>query len=197
MEKTDWNIIDKLIGINSFVLRQTWDSQFTHYQGSDNDLRHRTTERFLGGFYRQGYRDGVILVEMDSDEANLFWTYNDFPMFEGMKIEASYEKTKGREHEPPKVQIKIKEPKIRCKYVDIVLYRRDVLMENNEQSTNCEWEIVSINGRLNKEPNPIDPLTIVRNWKHLPGGTEMKGKSPEEVLEMLCESILHKNGINR
>ena len=36
----------------------------------------------------------------------------------------------------------------------------------------------------------MGPLTIVRNWKHLPGGTEMKGKTPEEVLEMLCESIL-------
>lgn len=183
------------IGINNFVRRQTEDSQFTHYQGSWDDLAHRTKEIFDAGYYHRGYRDGVVLVSMGSDECNLFWTYDNFPMFEGMKIEASYEKTPGREHEPPKIQIKIREPKKQCKFVDIVLYRHDVLAENNEQSTDAEWEIVSINGRISEKPIPMDPLTIVRNWKHLPGGTEMRGRSAEEVLEMLCESILYKNGI--
>ena len=60
--------------------------------------------------------------------------------------------------------------------------------------TGAEWDIVSINGRLKKDPKPIDPMTIVRNWKHLPGGTEMKGRTAEDVLEMLCESIMYKNG---
>ena len=61
--------------------------------------------------------------------------------------------------------------------------------------SDVEWEVVSINGRLKKEDPPMDPMTIIRNWKHLSGGTEMKGKTSDEVLEMLCQSIMYKNGI--
>lgn len=185
------------IGINNFVRRQTADSQFTHYEGSWDDLINVVSERFNNKFFRDGYRDGVVLVEMSEDESRFFYTYNNYPMFEGMKLEAFYERETGREHEPPKVQIKIKEPKQKCKYVDIVLYRNDVLRENNEQSTDSEWEIVSINGRLKKDPEPINPLTIVRNWLHLKGGTEIKGSTPEKVLKDLCESVLYYNGIKK
>lgn len=184
------------IGINDFVRRQTEDSQYTHYKGSWNDLINRTTEQFVKGDFSYGYRDGVILVHMEEGEArNLFFTYTDFEMFEGMKLETVFEKVKGREHEPPQLQIRIKEPKNKCNFVDIVLYRHDVLEEDGDASTDCDWEIVSINGRLKEEAPPMDPLTITRNWKHLPGGTEMKGSTPEEVLEMLCQSIMYKHGI--
>jgi hypothetical protein len=55
-------------------------------------------------------------------------------------------------------------------YVDIILYRADVLEEDGDRSTQADWEIVSINGRLNEKEPPMDPMTIVRNWKHLKGG---------------------------
>ena len=51
-------------------------------------------------------------------------------------------------------------------------------------------------GRLKKTPKPMSAITIIRNWLHLKGGTEMKGATPESVLNMLCETILYKNGIN-
>jgi len=184
-----------LIGISEFVKRQSYDSQYTDYKGSWNDLVNRTTEEFKKGNYSPGYRDGVILVHMDPVEVGLFYTYNDFPLFEGMKLSASYEKTAGREHEPPQIKVKIEEDKKHCKFVDIVLYRHDVLAENNENTTDAEWEIISINGRLSEEPLPMEPLTIVRNWKQLPGGSAMPDSTPEEVLEMLCESIMAKAGI--
>lgn len=186
-----------IIGVSEFVKRQLEESQFTHYKGSWSDLSHRTEEQYLAGKYTKGYRDGVLLVRMDPGETQLFYTYTNYPMFTGMKLSAEWAKRPGREHEPAKLQVKILEPKKQCKYVDIVIYRRDVLEEDGDEVTGAQWDIVSINGRLNKEPTPMDPMTIVRNWKHLPGGTKMEGKTAEEVLEMLCYSIMWKNGIKK
>jgi len=187
--------MEQLIAVNDFVRRQTTDSQYTDFQGSWNELLNMVEANYKKGHARDGYRDGVLLIEMQPSEVCLFWTYNDYPRFEGMKLSACYEKTTGREHEPPQLKVKIEEDKLPCKFVDIVLYRHDVLAENNENTTDAGWEIISINGRLDKEPLPIDPLTIVRNWKQLPGGSAMPDSTPEEVLEMLCDSIMAKCGI--
>ena len=185
------------IGVSEFVKRQSPDSVFTHYQCRWSDLANRTVEAFEEGNYTEGYRDGVVLVHMPKWEVPLFFTYDAYPMFEGMKLDAQWAKTPGREHEPAKLQVKILEPKISCNYVDIIIYRKDVLQEDKDDITGADWDIVSINGRLKKDPPPIDPMTLVRNWLHLPGGTEMKGTTPEEMLELLCDSILYKNGMKK
>ena len=114
-----------------------------------------------------------------------------------MKLDAQWAKIPGREHESAKLQVKILEPKIPCRFVDIVIYRKDVLEEDKDDTTGADWDIVSINGRLKKDPPPIDPMTLVRNWLHLKGGTEMKGTTPDEILIMLCDSILYKNGMKK
>jgi len=185
------------IGVSDFVKRQTKESQFTHYNGSWLDLVNRTAEEFEKGNYTKGYRDGVFLVQMPKPEVGKFFTFDAYPMFEGMKLDAQWEKVPGREHEPAKLQVKILEPKIPCRFVDIVIYRKDVLEEDGDGVTGCDYDIVSINGRLKKDPPPIDPMTLVRNWLHLKGGTEMKGTTPEEMLTKLCDSILYKNGMKK
>ncbi len=186
-----------LVGISEFAKRQTKDSVFTHYVNSWEKLINITIGQMGEGNYDYGYRDGVILVHVNKLEAAWFLTYDAYPMFEGMKLDAQWAKTPGREHEPPKLQVRILEPKVQCNYVDIVLYRKDVLEEDKDNVTGADWDIVSINGRLAKDPPPIDPMTLVRNWLHLKGGTEMKGTSHEEMLTMLCDSILYKNGLKK
>jgi hypothetical protein len=183
------------IGISGFVKRQTKESQFTHYHFDIGAVASMAERAFDEDEFSKGYRDGVVIVHLPEDDARWFYTYTDFPMFEGMKLKVGYKKTPGREHEPARVQVEILEPKKQCNFVDVILYRADVLEEDGDRSTNAEWEVVSINGRLKEKAAPIDPLTIVRNYKHLPGGTEMKGKTPEEVLDMLCDSILHQNNM--
>jgi len=187
---------EKHYGISKFVKRQTKESQFTHFNGTWYEL-----EELLNNLYKvddfidvkPGYREGVKLVSVNPHQ---FFTYTDFPMFEGMKIDCSWAKVPGREHEPAKLQVRILEPKIKCNYVDIVLYKREVLEEDGDDVTGADWDVVSINGRLKKTPKPMSAITIIRNWLHLKGGTEMKGATPESVLNMLCETILYKNGIN-
>ncbi len=184
-----------LIGVSKFVKRQTWDSVFTHYEGSWEDLISATTAAFINGSYTLSYRDGVCLVQMPKGEAGKFFTFDAYPMFEGMKLEAQWAKVPGREHEPAKLQVKILEPKIPCNYVDIVIYKKEVLQEDKDEVTGADWDIVSINGRLAKDAPPIDPMTLTRNWLHLPGGTAMPDTTPEEMLTMLTDSILYKNGL--
>jgi hypothetical protein len=186
-----------LVGVSEFVKRQTKDSVFTHFANEWQVLIDITVMQMGQGNYDYGYRDGVIVVHMNKTWAELFYTYDAYPMFEGMKLDAQWAKTPGREHEPAKLQVKILEPKIKCNFVDIILYRKDVLEEDKDNTTGADWDIVSINGRLKKDPPPIDPLTLVRNWLHLKGGTEMKDTHPLDMLTMLCDSILYKNGLKK
>jgi hypothetical protein len=185
------------IGVSEFVKRQSEHSTFTHYKGSWSDLANRTVEEFEAGNFTKGYREGVFLVHMPKQEASLFYTFDNYPMFEGMALDAQWAKVPGRDHEPAKLQVTILEDKISCNYVDIIIYRKDVLQEDKDNTTGADYDIVSINGRLKKDAPPIDPMTLVRNWLHLPGGTEMKGTTPEEMLTKLCDSVLYKNGMKK
>jgi hypothetical protein len=185
------------VGVSNFVKRQTKDSKFTHYQGDWIDLSKKTAEEFKKGNYIKGYRDGVFIVHMPLAESSLFLTYNEYPMFEGMRIDAQWGKTPGREHEPAKLQLNILEPKIPCRYVDIIIYAKEVLLEDKDEITGADFDIVSINGRISREAPPMDPMTLVRNWLHLEGGTEMKEVTNEEMLTLLCDSILYKNGMKK
>ena len=193
----------RTVGVSNFAKRQTKDSEFTHWNGTWDELgllasellidNERDKDKFETPMFEQGYRKGVWVLHVPEHMCHRFFTYTDFPMFEGMSLIATYEKVPGREHEPPKVRVRINEPKKVCKYVDLILYSHEVLIENDDASTDLPWEVVSINGRLEKDAPPMDPMTIVRNWKHLPGGTEMKGMTPENVLEMLCQAVIYKN----
>jgi len=188
---------DGSIGVSEFVKRQGLISTFTNYQDSWQELADITAEEFKKDNFTKGYRHGVFLVQMPKDEAKRFLTYDAYPMFEGMKLSAEWAKVPGREHEPAKLQVRILEPKIPCRFVDIVIYRKDVLEEDGDNVTGADFDIVSINGRLKKDPPPIDPMTLVRNYLHLKGGTAMPGTTPEQMLTMLCDSILYKNGLKK
>ena len=185
-----------LVGVEDFVRRQSEESEYTHFDGTWEELCKMTDDAMRDMNFENSYREGVYVVHLPKEVAGRFYTFTDYDMFEGMNLQAEYKREAGREHEPPRVKVQILEDKLPCKYVDIILYAAHVLAEDEPDKVRpfC-LGIVSINGRRRKKAAPMDPLTIVRNWKHLPGGTEMKGKSPKDVLEMLCQSIMHKNGI--
>jgi hypothetical protein len=59
-----------------------------------------------------------------------------------------------------------------AKSVEIVLYHKDVLAEDNDRSTNCDWEVISINASPTADQPPMHPLTMARNFLHKKGGTK-------------------------
>ena len=71
--------------------------------------------------------------------------------------------------------------KLPAQLVDIVVYRRDVLLEDGSDavSTGADWEIVSINARPTEEPEPLTPMAMARNMLDLPGGTKAEYSAEE------------------
>ena len=63
--------------------------------------------------------------------------------------------------------------------MSLVLYRRDVLEETNEESTDADWELIAFMGIPKNITMPIGPVTMMRNQLEKPGGTKGLYKSSE------------------
>ena len=64
--------------------------------------------------------------------------------------------------------------------VELILYHHDILYENSENSTDAEWELISINAiPKGFESMPMGPITMMRNQLELIGGTKAKYSSDE------------------
>ena len=164
-----------LIDVGDFVKRQTADSKFSHFDGSWQELRHLVNAFF--DVAKPGYRDGVVLVAVPPSKffSSVVPLRDDITLWSRFKArragEASHLET-----------VALRGRKVPAEYVEIVLYRADVLAEGDERSTDAEWEIVSINASPTLEPVPMPPYTMARNQLCLKGGT--KGQySPAEWAE--------------
>jgi hypothetical protein len=154
----------KKIGISEFVKRQTPESKYTHFAGTFEELAKMVEENF--DKVKAGYRDGVILVPV-SPERFFSGTIQVTPETE---LVPHFEAR--REGEKPYINVTAKGEKTPAIVAEIVLYRHDVLAENNEQSSDADWEIISINARSTPEEEPMTPMTMARNMLELPGGTK-------------------------
>ena len=128
------------------------------------------------GFYKPGYRDGVILV---STANNLLHHY----ICPFMKIDEttqlSAKVVRRRPEEEPYIQIRaLNGNPLKTVSVDLILYRHDVLAETDEQTTDSEWELISFHAIPEEIDNmPMGPVTMMRNQLQLKGGTKAKYES--------------------
>lgn len=164
------------IDINDFVKRQTKNSRFSYFDGTWEELVELIKDNFNN--YRQGYRDGVILISVPSKN---FYT-SICKIEKDSILETKFEARRDGE-EPIKRTVIKNGKKTPARYVDIVLYRHDVLLENNENSTDADWEIISINASI-VENEPMHPMTMARNMLNKEGGTkaEYTGQQFAEAL---------------
>lgn len=182
----------KKVACGSFVKRQTKDSGHSHFEGTWEELemiieQALDTDHFPGKnqYITKGYRDGVILVEIQPIYLPCFYS-GIVALTEDTKLVASY--APRRIEEAPFIRISAKGKKQVAKFASVVLYRHDVLAENNERETDAEWEIVCIKARTSDEEEPMDPYTMARNFLHLKGGT--KG---DFTAEQFAKSIVYWN----
>jgi hypothetical protein len=173
----------KKVAAGEFVKRQTPESGFSHFEGSWETLE-KMTENVMRFPHcvRQGYKDGVLLVDLDPFQFRSAIVRLD----EKSKISATY--SPRRLGEAPFIRLGVKANKQPAKYASVVLYRADVLEENNERQTDAEWEIVCVKARVTEEEEPMDPYTMARNFLHLKGGT--KG---DFTAEQFAQSIVYWN----
>lgn len=158
----------KKVACGTFVKRQTKESGYSYFDGSWEELENLTanTLLFLPSYVKPGYRDGVVLVDLPSHG---FYSAI-VQLNEKSKLIANY--APRREGEAPFIRVSAKAEKQPALHASVVLYRWDVLAENNERETEAEWEIVCIKARVTEEEEPMDPYTMARNFLHLAGGTK-------------------------
>ena len=175
--------MNKKVACGEFVKRQTPESGFSHFEGSWEELADMAANVMrYPHCVRPGYKDGVILVDLDPFKFRSAIV----ELTEDTKLSATY--APRRIGEAPFIRIGAKGDKQRAKYASVVLYRADVLDENNERETDAEWEIVAIKARTTEEEEPMDPYTMARNFLHLKGGT--KG---DFTAEQFAQSIVYWN----
>ena len=157
--------------VNEFVRRQTAGSGKTYSPHlTFEQIAAHASEQLDKGYFSQGYRDGVIIVNADPDYTQQF-KCPFVKINKDTKLKAEF--VCRRENEEPYIQVRALNgnPLIAGK-VEFILYHHDVLAENNEHSTDAEWELISIHALPEGiEKLPMGPITMMRNQLELKGGT--------------------------
>jgi hypothetical protein len=166
------------IALNDFVRRQTPESPYSHFEGTEDELIQLVCLCFHEG--KQGYKPGVLLVPVPPER------------FRSSTVQVNLETPlravfgARREPEAPYLSVRAQGKKTQAKYAFVVLYSHAVLVEGNEATTDCDFEIVSINARESVEEEPMDPMTMARNFLVLEGGTR-----GDFTAQQFAESIVY------
>lgn len=167
------------VGVNEFVRRQvrgsgkTWSPTLTFEEMADH-----AESQMKKGYFIEGYRKGVRIVEADKD-------YNEFFVCPFVRIDESTplkaERVSRKPGEEPYIRIRATGGKpLKAGRVELILYRHDVLAENDEQTTDSDWELISIHAIPEGiEKFPMGPVTMMRNQLELSGGTRAEYSSGE------------------
>jgi hypothetical protein len=173
-----------MIHITSFVRRQTADSRFSHWTLDDNALVQRIEAGLPNA--KPGYREGVVLVPVETDG---FYSAT-VTMTNGQKLVGEF--ASRRPGEEPRKSLAAIGQKQPAGTVWVVLYAHHVLIEKNENESDANWEVVSINASpsVDAEPAPMPPETLIANHFELDGGTATK-MSDSEFVASLKASVLY------
>ena len=160
------------VAVNNFVNRQVKHSGKTYSDDLSFEFFAKHAEEKMGSDeYADGYRDGVRIVKLDKK----FVSKVSCPY---VKINANTKLTaryiKRRPEEDPYIQFRaLNGTPLKAGSVTLILYRHDILLENNENTTNAAWELISINAMPDGEEDmPMGPVTMMRNQLNLIGGTK-------------------------
>ena len=167
------------VAVNDFVRRQIKGSGKTYSKClSFEEIAIDAELQMIKGHFKEGYRDGVRIVIGSETLLNKF-------VCPFVKLDSSTElksKVVSRQKgEESYIQIRAKAGiPVEAGRIEYILYRHDVLAENNEQSSNEAWELISIHAiPKGIKKLPIGPVTMMRNQLELKGGTKAEYTSDE------------------
>ena len=173
------------VAINDFVKRQTELSGKTF----SNDLTfeffaNHARDKMIKNEFLIGYRKGVRIVAIDKKYVHKVYC----PYVKITKdIKLVSKLVKRREKELPYIQTRaINGIPAKAGAVNLILYSHDVLLENDENTTDADWELISINAIPEGEDTmPIAPVTMMRNQLNLVGGTKARYSTEEWAKSVL------------
>ena len=170
--------MDNKVAVNEFVKRQTKNSGKTYSTLTFNEIARYAEKQIKLNNYKEGYRDGVIIVVIDNHLTNNF-ICPFVKINENTKLKAEVSKRRNDEDHYIKVKAVDGKP-LKTGKVELILYRNDVLIETKENTTDYKWELISFHAIPSGIKNmPMGPVTMMRNQLQLPGGTKGKYTSKE------------------
>ena len=156
---------------SSFVKRQIKGSGKTYTDTiSFDQIASIAEENLNNNNYKEGYRDGVIIITLDKEISSEFIC----PLVEiNENTDLMAKMIKRREDEDYYIQIRALNGKeLVTSTVDLILYRSDVLKETNENSVDADWELIAFMAKPENIKMPMGPVTMMRNQLQRIGGTK-------------------------
>jgi hypothetical protein len=157
------------VGWGDFALgRHKPGTGYSYFQGTHSELLqlvHDNWDQRKPGVGRTTL-DEVVVVPMPSAR---FLTTT-VAVDDSSSLKAS--NYRRREHEEAYVLVTAEGQPQPAKFAQVVLYSRDTLGKNDENSRSTDWEIVTLIASP-VENEPMDPVTMMRNMRGKAGGTQV------------------------
>ena len=167
------------VGVNKFVTRQIKGSGKTYSNKlTFSEIALDAQSQMAKKSYDEGYRDGVRIVQ--GSKENIKYFHCPF-----VKINSNTQLisrvVKRQDNEESYIQTRaVTGKRLEAGKVEYILYRHDILAENRENSTNEDWELISIHAiPKGVDKMPMGPVTMMRNQLNLEGGTSANYTSEE------------------
>ena len=160
------------VSVNEFARRQVKGNGKTYADGlTFEEIASHGEEQLKQGHYTEGYRDGVIIVQVE-DKLLHHFICPFVKITNETKLNATL--VRRRPEETPYIQIRaLNGTPLKTGSVDLILYRHDVLAETNEQTSDADWELISFHAiPEGVHDMPMGPVTMMRNQLQLTGGTK-------------------------
>ena len=125
--------------------------------------------RGVGWGFSTGYRKGVVLVSISPEDLPGPLKSRVVLVNRGTEF-VTVCKSRVAGETPRKKSMALVDELPDAEYITAVLYHKDVLAEDNDRTTECDWEVVTILCQVDKE-EPITPATLMSNHFKADGGT--------------------------
>ena len=167
------------VAVNEFVRRQTKGTGKTYSDSlTFEEVAQDAEKQMANGHFKEGYRDGVRIVE-GSVELTYQFVCPFVKLDENTELLSKLVQRRSNEEFYIQTRAKSGTP-LKVGRIEYIVYRHDVLAENDENSTDAEWELISIHSvPEGVEKLPMGPITMMRNQLELPGGTKAYYSSEE------------------
>ena len=168
------------VGVSSFIKNQIKRSGKTEIKNiSLDEIAKKAEEKLHKKEFKEGYRDGVVIIKITELGFCKDFVCPIIKINKNTKFQTRL--TRRRSNEQDYIQIKaLNGDKLETAVVELILYRKDVLEETHENSTNSDWELIAFHAIPDGiEKLPMKPVTMMRNQLQLPGGTKAHYSSEE------------------
>lgn len=147
-----------------------------------------TAVQYKMGFnkYSPGYRDGVVLVRISRASLVGVTIYSRVVLVDQDTKFVTVCKARVQGEQPRIKTMALVDSLPIANYLTAVVYRADVLAEDDDRSSKADWEIVALLAQVDEE-EPMHHATLMANHFKADGGTDTK-MPPEQF-----ESALRKS----